>query len=94
MRISSQRQAAVTAAMPASLSAVVADYEWPRLRWLAPYLPVPAVLRCACVADLVVTHGDFALENIVMQQRLLLQYGMIDADQGKLQWHLLLDELF
>lgn len=83
------------------------------------------------VPDLVVTHGDFSLENIVMQegavvacidvgrtgvadryqdlaiawralgeldaalqQRLLQQYGIVDADQGKLQWHLLLDELF
>lgn len=81
--------------------------------------------------DLVVTHGDFSLENILMheeqvvgcldvgragvadryqdlaivwralgaldaalQQRFAEQYGLLDIDQGKLQWHLLLDELF
>ena len=174
-----------------SAAADLAD-ELARLRWLAPYLPVPAVVQFARVADpeqawllltampgttassvleanpalgpvvvdaddfdagrqgwtaeqvwtalqdcqpitpdLVVTHGDFSLENIVMQegavvacidvgragvadryqdlaiawralgeldaalpQRLLQQYGIVDADQGKLQWHLLLDELF
>jgi aminoglycoside 3'-phosphotransferase-1 len=81
--------------------------------------------------DLVVTHGDFSLENILLhegavagcidvgragvadryqdlaivwralgaldallQQRLLRQYGILDIDQDKLQFHLLLDELF
>ena len=81
--------------------------------------------------DLVVTHGDFSLENIVMhegavvgcldvgragiadryqdlaivwralgeldaalQQRFVEQYGIFDIDQGRLQFHLLLDELF
>lgn len=81
--------------------------------------------------DLVVTHGDFSLENILLQdgavvacldvgragvadryqdlaiawralgeldaalqQRFAVQYGLLDIDQGKLQWHLLLDELF
>lgn len=276
MNISKSKQAAMTAAMPASLRAAVAAYQWTqwtrdsvgesdaavyrlrgkdaapdlylkhgrgsaaadladelaRLRWLAPYLPVPAVVQFARVADpeqawllltalpgttasavleahpalghvvvdalaaflrrlhalpvsdcpfdaghavrlaqarqridaglvdaddfdaglqgwtaeqvwtalhgylprapdLVVTHGDFSLENIVMHegavigcidvgragiadryqdlaiawralgeldaalpQRLLQQYGIVDADQGKLQWHLLLDKLF
>ncbi|MEG2031165.1 MAG: APH(3') family aminoglycoside O-phosphotransferase [Janthinobacterium sp.] len=81
--------------------------------------------------NLVVTHGDFSLENILLhegavvacldvgragvadryqdlaiawralgeldaalQQRFAVQYGLLDIDQGKLQWHLLLDELF
>lgn len=81
--------------------------------------------------DLVVTHGDFSLENILLQdgavagcldvgragvadryqdlaiawralgeldaalqQRFAEQYGLLDIDQGKLQFHLLLDELF
>ena len=273
MTLAKKKQAAVTAAMPASLSAAIAAYAWvrdragesgaavyrlqgragapelflkhgkdgmaaeiademARLRWLAPHLPVPAVLQFACVADpqqawllmtalpgatasevlethpelgpavvdalaaflrrlhalpvsacpfdaghaarlaqarqridaglvdagdfdaerqgwtagqvwaalqdcqplapdLVVTHGDFSLENILLQdgrvvacldvgrvgvadryqdlaivwralgefdaalqQRLLRQYGIVDADQGKLRFHLLLDELF
>ncbi|WP_426086376.1 APH(3')-I family aminoglycoside O-phosphotransferase [Janthinobacterium sp. PSPC1-1] len=273
MTIFKKKQAAVMAAMPASLSAAVANYQWARdsvgesdaavyrlqgrdaapdlylkhgrgsaaadladelarLRWLAPYLPVPAVVQFARVADpeqawllltalpgttasavleahpalgpavvdalaaflrrlhalpvsdcpfdaghavrlaqarqridaglvdaddfdagrqgwtaeqvwmalqdcqplvpdLVVTHGDFSLENIVMredavvgcidvgragvadryqdlaiawralgeldaalQQRFVEQYGLLDIDQGKLQFHLLLDELF
>ncbi|MGK5045243.1 APH(3')-I family aminoglycoside O-phosphotransferase [Janthinobacterium sp. GB4P2] len=273
MTISKKKPAIVTAAMPASLRAAVAPYEWARgsvgesdaavyrlqgkdgapdlflkqgkdaiaadiademarLRWLAQYLPVPAVVQFACVAgpdqawllmtalpgttaaevleanpalgpavvdalaaflrrlhalpvsdcpfnaghavrlaqarqridaglvdaedfdagregwtaeqvwaalqdclplvpDLAVTHGDFSLENILMQegavvgcidvgragvadcyqdlaivwralgeldaalqQRFAQQYGILDIDQGKLQFHLLLDELF
>lgn len=273
MTISNKKQAAVTAAMPASLRAAVAGYRWvrdtagesdaavyrlqgrdgapdlflkhgkgvaaaditeemARLRWLAPYLPVPAVLQFAQAADpqqawlltaalpgktahelleanpeigpamadalaaflrrlhalpvdacpfdtgpavrlaqarqridaglvdagdfdaerkgwtaeqvwtalqdcqpvapdLVVTHGDFSLENILLhegqvagcldvgragvadsyqdlaiawralgeldpalQQRFVEQYGLLDIDQGKLEFHLLLDELF
>ncbi|MGK5071665.1 APH(3') family aminoglycoside O-phosphotransferase [Janthinobacterium sp. ZB1P44] len=273
MTISNKKQAAVTAAMPASLRAAVAGYRWvrdtagesdaavyrlqgrdgapdlflkhgkgvaaaeladelARLRWLAPYLPVPAVLQFAQAADpqqawlltaalpgkmahelleanpeigpavadalaaflrqlhalpvagcpfdaghavrlaqarrridaglvdaddfdarrqgwtaeqvwlalqrcqpltpdLVVTHGDFSLENVLMQdgavsgcidvgragvadryqdltivwralgeldaalqQRFVDQYGIVDIDQGKLQFHVLLDELF
>ena len=90
---------------------------------LQDYLPI--------TPDLVVTHGDFSLENILMQegavvgcidvgragvadryqdlaivwralgeldaslqQRFAQQYGLLDIDQGKLQFHLLLDELF
>jgi len=81
--------------------------------------------------DLVVTHGDFSLDNILMvdgevvgcidagrvgiadryqdlsilwnclgefdaslQTRLIEQYGVADADERKLQFHLLLDEMF
>ncbi|MCM2568644.1 APH(3')-I family aminoglycoside O-phosphotransferase [Janthinobacterium kumbetense] len=93
--------------------------------WLAlqGYLPLPP--------DLVVTHGDFSLENILMHDgavvgcldvgragvadryqdlaivwralgeldaalppRFVQHYGIVDIDQGKLQFHLLLDELF
>ncbi|MGK5064745.1 hypothetical protein [Janthinobacterium sp. LB3P112] len=93
-----------------------------RLRWLAQYCPVPTVAQFARAADPeqaclpitpdpVVTHGDFSLENIRLQegavvwralgeldaarqQRFVQQYGILDADQGKLQFYLLLDELF
>lgn len=100
-----------------------AEQVWAALHGCLP--PVPDL------ADLVVTHGDFSLDNILihegaiagcidvgragvadryqdlaivwrslgeldasLQQRLLRTYGILDADLGKLQFYLLLDELF
>lgn len=107
------------------------DFDAGRQGWTAEQVWTALQGNLPRVPDLVVTHGDFSLENIVMQegaavacidvgragvadryqdlaiawralgeldaalaQRLLQQYGIADADQGKLQWHLLLDELF
>jgi len=107
------------------------DFDAGRQGWTAEQVWT-ALQDCQpLVPDLVVTHGDFSLENIVMQegavvacidvgragvadryqdlaiawralgeldaalqQRFVEQYGLLDFDQGKLQWHLLLDELF
>lgn len=107
------------------------DFDAERAGWTAAQVWA-ALHGCLPLApDLVVTHGDFSLDNILMrdgavagcidvgragvadryqdlaivwrslgefdaslQQRLLRAYGIVDADQGKLQFHLLLDELF
>ena len=107
------------------------DFDAARQGWTAQQVWT-ALQDCQPITpDLVVTHGDFSLENIVMHegavvgcldvgragvadryqdlaivwralgeldaalpQRFVEQYGIVDADQGKLQWHLLLDELF
>ena len=107
------------------------DFDAERKGWTVEQVWT-ALQDCQPVApDLVVTHGDFSLENILLhdgavigcldvgragvadryqdlaivwralgeldaalQQRLLRQYGIVDADQGKLRFHLLLDELF
>jgi len=41
----------------------------------------------------IVCHGLAELDA-ALPQRLLRHYGIFDADQGKLEFHLLLDELF
>lgn len=107
------------------------DFDAERKGWTAEQVWA-ALQDCQPVApDLVVTHGDFSLENILLQdgavvgcldvgrsgvadryqdlaivwralgeldaalqQRFAEQYGLLDIDQGKLQFHLLLDELF
>lgn len=107
------------------------DFDVARQGWTAEQVWA-ALQDCQPAApDLVVTHGDFSLENILLhegtvvgcidvgragiadryqdlaivwralgeldtalQSSLLRQYGILDADQGKLQFHLLLDELF
>ena len=107
------------------------DFDAERQGWTAQQVWA-ALQDCQPLTpDLVVTHGDFSLENILMQdgavvgcldagragiadryqdlaivwralgeldaalpQRFAEQYGLLDIDQGKLQWHLLLDELF
>lgn len=107
------------------------DFDAGRQGWTAQHVWA-ALQDCQPITpDLVVTHGDFSLENIVMhegavagcldvgragvadryqdlaivwralgeldaglQQRFVEQYGLLDIDQGKLQFHLLLDELF
>lgn len=107
------------------------DFDAGREGWTAEQLWA-ALQDCLPITpDLVVTHGDFSLENILLQegavvgcidvgragvadryqdlaivwrslgeldaalqQRFVQQYGILDADQGKLQFHLLLDELF
>lgn len=107
------------------------DFDAGRAGWTTEQVWL-ALQECLPLApDLVVTHGDFSLDNILLhkgavvgcidvgragvadryqdlaiawrglgeldtslQQRLLRQYGILDADQGKLQYHLLLDELF
>lgn len=107
------------------------DFDAGREGWTAEQVWT-ALQGCLPVApDLVVTHGDFSLDNILLHegavagcldvaragiadryqdlaivchglaeldaslpQRFVEQYGIIDADQGKLQFHLLLDELF
>ncbi|MCC7696383.1 APH(3') family aminoglycoside O-phosphotransferase [Janthinobacterium sp. EB271-G4-7A] len=107
------------------------DFDAGREDWTAEQVWLALQERVPLAPDLVVTHGDFSLENILMhegavvgcldvgragvadryqdlaiawrglgeldtslQQRLLRQYGILDADQGKLQFHWLLDELF
>lgn len=107
------------------------DFDAGREGWTAEQVWT-ALQGCLPVApDVVVTHGDFSLDNILLHegavvgcldvgragiadryqdlaivchglaeldaslpQRFVEQYGIIDADQGKLQFHLLLDELF
>ncbi|MDN2694831.1 aminoglycoside 3'-phosphotransferase [Janthinobacterium sp. SUN073] len=107
------------------------DFDAGRQDWTAEQVWTALQGNLPRVPDLVVTHGDFSLENIVMhegtvvacidvgragiadryqdlaiawralgeldaalQQRFVEQYGLLDIDQGKLQFHLLLDELF
>lgn len=107
------------------------DFDAERAGWTAEQVWAALHGCLPLVPDLVVTHGDFSLDNILMhegaiagcidvgragvadryqdlaivwrslgefdaslQQRLLRAYGIVDADQGKLQFHLLLDELF
>jgi aminoglycoside 3'-phosphotransferase I len=107
------------------------DFDAARQGWTAEQVWM-ALQDCLPISsDLVVTHGDFSLDNILMQQgaiagcvdvgragvadryqdlaiawralgeldaalqqRFVQQYGILDIDQGKLQFHLLLDELF
>ena len=107
------------------------DFDAGRQGWTAEQVWTALQGNLPRVPDLVVTHGDFSLENILMQdgavvgcldagragiadryqdlaivwralgeldaalqQRFVEQYGLLDIDQGKLQFHLLLDELF
>lgn len=97
-----------------------AEQVWQAMHRLLPFVPDP-----------VVTHGDFSLDNLLMengevigcidagrvgiadryqdiaifwnclgefdaslQGRFLAQYGVLNLDQDKLQFHLMLDELF
>ncbi|PJD00553.1 APH(3') family aminoglycoside O-phosphotransferase [Janthinobacterium sp. BJB1] len=107
------------------------DFDAERQGWTAQQVWT-ALQDCQPLTpDPVVTHGDFSLDNILLQdgtvvgcldvgragvadryqdlaivchglaeldaalvQSLLRHYGILDADQGKLQFHLLLDELF
>ncbi|OFA01338.1 aminoglycoside 3'-phosphotransferase [Janthinobacterium sp. HH107] len=107
------------------------DFDVARQGWMAEQVWA-ALQDCQPLTpDLVVTHGDFSLENILLheeqvfgcldvgragiadryqdlaiawralgqldpalQQRFVEQYGLLDIDQGKLAFHLLLDELF
>ncbi|UQV48083.1 aminoglycoside 3'-phosphotransferase [Janthinobacterium lividum] len=107
------------------------DFDAGREGWTAEQVWVALQDCLPITSDLVVTHGDFSLENILLQegavvgcldvgragiadryqdiaivwralgeldaalqQRFVEQYGLLDIDQGKLQFHLLLDELF
>lgn len=107
------------------------DFDAGRQGWTAEQVWAALQDYQPLTPDLVVTHGDFSLENILLQdgavvacldvgragvadryqdlaiawralgeldaalqQRFAVQYGLLDIDQGKLQWHLLLDELF
>ena len=44
--------------------------------------------------DLAIAWRALAELDAALPQRFIEQYWIVDADQGKLQWHLLLDELF
>ncbi|AQR70433.1 APH(3') family aminoglycoside O-phosphotransferase [Janthinobacterium sp. LM6] len=107
------------------------DFDAEREGWTAQQVWLALQEYLPLTPDLVVTHGDFSLDNILMhdgavvgcldvgragvadryqdlaivwralgeldaalQQRFAEQYGLLDIDQGKLQFHLLLDELF
>lgn len=43
--------------------------------------------------DLAIVWRALGELDAALQQRFVQQYGILDADQGKLQFHLLLDEL-
>lgn len=107
------------------------DFDAERQGWTAEQVWTALHDGPPVAPDPVVTHGDFSLENIllhegkvagcldvgragiadryqdlaiawralgeldpVLQQRFVEQYGLLDIDQGKLRFHLLLDELF
>ncbi|PLY42000.1 APH(3') family aminoglycoside O-phosphotransferase [Janthinobacterium sp. ROICE36] len=107
------------------------DFDAGREGWTAQQVWAALQDCLPLVPELAVTHGDFSLENILLQegavvgcidvgragvadryqdlaivwrslgeldaalqQRFVQQYGILDADQGKLQFYLLLDELF
>ncbi|MEG1329515.1 MAG: phosphotransferase, partial [Janthinobacterium sp.] len=44
--------------------------------------------------DLAIVWRALGELDAALQQRFVEQYGLLDIDQGKLQFHLLLDELF
>ena len=54
---------------------------------------MPAHLRAA-LAGYAWARDSVGESDAALQQRLLQQYGVLDADQEKQQFHLLLDELF
>lgn len=109
----------------------VDDFDGERAGWTAEQVWTALQDALPLAADAVLTHGDFSLENLIihegdiagcidvgragvadryqdlaiawnslgeygapLQERLFKQYGLARPDQGKLRFHLLLDELF
>lgn len=78
------------AAVPESMAAHVMGYKWARDK----------VGQSGCAVYRLHSKNSAVLWNCLeefepsLQERLVAQYGIADPDRRKLQFHLLLDELF